>query len=296
MGFVKDKQIQVHKYTPSESEEKEIIGDLPEPVQVESKMEIEAPEIQLPSDRSKPFVKDKFVFITNLCHTVSVTYLLKFLTFCGNIVSYAIDRDTQTALVEFDRISCCEVAVLSSGVRLGEQDINIQSYHPERDGTSLYHKLYLGDTVKKEQEVPPPVQTKEMLEVELKERVICVPLTRIQRHYYKDLVTDLLEEDYPFTEIIKRLCKCCNHPFTIPQQSFISELTEEKKMEAIVHWSGKFKYLDSLLEAIRQRKENVLVCSSDMRNIEVLQHHSKARYDQHITNIKECKLIDSVGT
>lgn len=289
MGFIKEKQITVNTYQPNEDELLGIDfheGDLKPSVPEKDKIM----DWQMPINGPKPFHQERFVFVYDICPTVSAYDFIKYFSFCGNIESYWIDRETQTALLEFSKDSSREIALACSGIRLGQQILSIDPYNPSVHGINLYSKLYDADPmeiqvassmdlveVKSEEKVAQP-PLNESIEINMKERVICVPLSRIQRHYYKDLVTDLLEEDYTFTEIIQRLCKCCNHPFTIPQDSFISEISKEKILEAIIHWSGKYKYLDSFISELKEKGQNILICSSDMRNIEVLNHLAAARY------------------
>lgn len=225
-------------------------------------------EFKKPSYRCGKPDFNQIAFIQNLCPTVSSKSFVKYFSICGQIEAYKIDRETQTALIQFQTSNSVEVAKMCSGTVLGKQDIQIENYNPKVHGDKLYNFLFTvpNDSISYE-------ESKEEYLRHFEETIIKVPLTRIQKRYYMDIILEHMEDDLNVNALFEKLLSCCKHPFSIPQQSFLQNVEPSKRREKIVKWSGKYQYLDEILPTLYKNNKHVLVCISDEKNLEIFNQY-----------------------
>lgn len=266
-GKLKDSIIKVEEYK-GEYEKSHIThttGSENKVLDIDTKLMENEYEELIPSNRSEKPNLNHFAFIHNLCPTLTSKSFVKYFSICGQIEAYKIDRETQTALIKFSTANSVDIAQLCSGTVLGQQDIHIEKYNPNIHGLKLYNYLYDAPINSLSDENRPH---NEVLK-QFKENIIKIPLTRIQRKYYMDIVIEHLEDEFNLNSLFDKLLKCCKHPFSIPQQSFLSEIEPLKRRDKIIKWSGKYRYLDEILPALYENNKQVLFCSSDEKNMEI---------------------------
>lgn len=125
------------------------------------------------------------------------------------------------------------------------------------------------------------------------ERILRVPMTPLQKQYYKWILTRNFKElnksskgsQVTLLNIIMDLKKCCNHPFlfesarenynTIPMQGGGSDV------DRLVVTSGKMVLLDKLLRRLKETGHRVLIFSQMVRVLDILSEYMTLRGFRH---------------
>jgi chromodomain-helicase-DNA-binding protein 1 len=125
------------------------------------------------------------------------------------------------------------------------------------------------------------------------ERILRVPMTPLQKQYYKWILTRNFKElnksskgsQVTLLNIIMDLKKCCNHPFlfesarenynTIPMEGGGSAV------DRLVVTSGKMVLLDKLLRRLKETGHRVLIFSQMVRVLDILSEYMTLRGFRH---------------
>lgn len=125
------------------------------------------------------------------------------------------------------------------------------------------------------------------------ERILRVPMTPLQKQYYKWILTRNFKElnksskgsQVTLLNIIMDLKKCCNHPFlfesarenynTIPMEGGGSDV------DRLVVTSGKMVLVDKLLRRLKETGHRVLIFSQMVRVLDILSEYMTLRGFRH---------------
>jgi chromodomain-helicase-DNA-binding protein 1 len=114
------------------------------------------------------------------------------------------------------------------------------------------------------------------------ERILRVPLSAMQKKYYRWILTRNFAElnrgvkGHPTSllNIVVELKKTCNHPFLFENAT---DSTAPTRVDAIVRNSGKLILLDKLLKRLKERGHRVLIFSQMVRMLDILQEYLMGR-------------------
>lgn len=114
------------------------------------------------------------------------------------------------------------------------------------------------------------------------ERILRVPLSPLQRKYYKWILTRNYKElnrgskgqQATLLNLVVELKKTCNHPFLFPNAE---DSSTNNHTEAIVKNSGKMILLDKLLKKLKETGHRVLIFSQMVRMLDIMQDYLSGR-------------------
>lgn len=117
-----------------------------------------------------------------------------------------------------------------------------------------------------------------------REQILRVPLTALQKKYYRLILTRNFRELNKGTSgnysslinIVMELKKCCNHPFLFAGAETASTSREEE-LSKLVSGSGKLKLIDQLLTRLRADGHRVLIFSQMVRMLDILYDYCRLK-------------------
>jgi chromodomain-helicase-DNA-binding protein 1 len=125
------------------------------------------------------------------------------------------------------------------------------------------------------------------------ERILRVPMTPLQKQYYRWILTRNFKElnksskgsQVTLLNIIMDLKKCCNHPFLFEsaRENYNSLPVEAggSEVDRLVVTSGKMVLLDKLLRRLKETGHRVLIFSQMVRVLDILSEYMTLRGFRH---------------
>ena len=121
------------------------------------------------------------------------------------------------------------------------------------------------------------------------ERILRVPMTPLQRQYYRWILTRNFKElnksakgsQVTLLNIIMDLKKCCNHPFLFESARENYSVPGSAVVDRLVVTSGKMVLIDKLLRRLKETGHRVLIFSQMVRVLDILSEYMTLRGFRH---------------